>query len=133
MNYHTPQARRWESSHFHDVGAHTMLPAMENDEVFRANLIALMKERGLKAATLSKKANLNARAVKDIEEGRSGSPRLVTLQALADALEVDLGELLGLGPRVKLRRDLAEFLAQYDEDDQGRFLAALSAIPPPRP
>lgn len=109
-----------------------MMCRMTNDEIFRRNLIALMRERGLAAATLSKEAKLNARAVKDIEEGRSGSPRLVTAQALADALEVDLSELLGLGPTPKLRRDLAEFLEQYDEDEQGRFLAALAAIPPAR-
>ncbi len=102
---------------------------MEESEIFRANLLRLMKERDLKAAPLSRKAGLNPRAVKDIEEGRSGSPKLSTVFKLAKALEVDPGEMLGLGPRRKIHPELAAYLEQYDESEQERILQALSFLP----
>ena len=98
-------------------------------EVFRQNLLRVMKSRGLKAAQLSRLAGLNPRAVKDIEEGRAQSPKLSTVFALADALEIDPGELIGLGPRHQLLADLAEYLAKYSKDDQARLLEALRNLP----
>jgi transcriptional regulator with XRE-family HTH domain len=102
---------------------------MDESEVFRANLLAAVQARGLKAAELSRKAGLNARAVKDIEERRTVSPKLSTAFALARALGEDPGEMMGLGPRVLLRADLAAFLSRYDEADQARLLQALAALP----
>lgn len=96
---------------------------------FRRNLLAAMHERGLTAAGLSKSAGLNPRAVKDIEEGRVRSPKLETAFALAAALDMDPGELIGLGPTSGIRSDLAEFLRKYSEEDQARILAALAALP----
>jgi len=55
----------------------------------------LMAKRGIKAATLSKSAGLNRRAVTDILEGRSQNPRIDTLVALAAALNVDVSALAG--------------------------------------
>ncbi|WP_439560815.1 helix-turn-helix domain-containing protein [Roseinatronobacter sp.] len=65
-------------------------------EVFRRNLLYYMKSRGFSAASLSRKAGLNNRAVKDIEERRTGSPRISTVFKLARALEVSPEILLGL-------------------------------------
>lgn len=101
---------------------------MEVDEVFRANLLALMEKRGLTEAALSKKAGLNARAVTDIREMRTKSPKLSTVFRLAEALNADPAEMMGLGSRHKLNADLAAFLGQFDEADQSRFLGALSAL-----
>lgn len=106
-----------------------MFRAMYDNEIFRRNLVRLRKEAGISAAELSRKAELNARAVKDIEEARAQSPKLSTAFALAKALGVDAGELIGLGPRPRLRADLVQFLSQYDEAEQERILQALSALP----
>ncbi|MGP9789888.1 helix-turn-helix domain-containing protein [Roseinatronobacter sp. NSM] len=65
-------------------------------EVFRKNLLHYMKLRGFSAASLSRKAGLNSRAVKDIEERRTGSPRISTVFKLARALELPPEVLLGL-------------------------------------
>lgn len=102
---------------------------MDESEAFRANLLRIMEERGIKAATLSKMAGLNARAVKDIEEGRAKSPKVSTAFAIARALGEDPGVMLGLGPRVALRPELVAFLQQYDEDEQAQLVTALSALP----
>lgn len=102
---------------------------MDENEVFRANLLRFMAERGMKEAELSKAAKLNARVVTDIRERRSASPKISTVFALARALDVDPAELMGLGPRYRLHAELAEFLSQYSEADQERFLAALEALP----
>jgi len=106
---------------------------MEESDVFRRNLLVAMAEKGLSAAELSRKAGLNARAVKDIEERRTVSPKISTVFALSRALDRDPGEMIGLGPRPALNGKLVAFLSRYSEADQERFLAALSLLPlPPR-
>lgn len=102
---------------------------MNESETFRENLLRLMAEKGMKAAELSKRAKLNARAVKDIEENRVVSPKLSTVFALARALNADPAEMMGLGPRPRLVRELADFLSAYDATEQERLLQALSAMP----
>jgi transcriptional regulator with XRE-family HTH domain len=106
---------------------------MDENEIFRANLLRVMGEKGVDAANLSRAAGLNARAVKDIEERRAVSPKLSTVFRLARALGVDPGELLGLGGREQLAPELREFLSQYTEEDQRRILLALESLPAPRP
>lgn len=105
---------------------------MDENMAFRENLLAAMRESGMSAAELSRRAGLNARAVKDIEENRVRSPKLSTVFALSKALNRDPGEMMGLGPRPKVRDDLAAFLSQYPEDEQERFLSALRLMPGPR-
>jgi len=58
---------------------------MDVSEMFRANLLAAMRGSGMTAAGLSKAAGLNVRAVKDIEERKTASPKLSTVFALARA------------------------------------------------
>lgn len=110
-----------------DVGAKP--DYMNASETFRFNLLRLMAEKGFKAAELSKKANLNARAVKDIEEGRVASPKISTVCALANALGADPAEMMGLGSRSRLIPALDEYLSQYDQSEQEQLLQALSALP----
>ena len=74
----------------------SQVAAEDISEIFRMNLRRLLDERKIGAATLSRKAGLNLRAVKDIEERRAQSPRLSTVFKLAEALEVPPQELLGL-------------------------------------
>lgn len=103
---------------------------MDENDVFRANLLRMMAEKGLRAAELSRKAGLNPRAVKDIEERQALSPKLSTVFALARALAVDPAELMGLGPRLSLTKELAAYLSAYSPEEQERLLQALSAMPP---
>lgn len=105
---------------------------MSESETFRRALMAVRKDRGISAAELSRAAGLNPRAVKDIEEGRAQSPKLATVFAIAKALNLDPGEMIGLGRRQNITQELADFLARYDEADQERLLAALAAIAPPQ-
>ena len=102
---------------------------MDVSETFRSNLLAAMRERDMTAAGLSKAAGLNVRAVKDIEERKTASPKLSTVFALARALNADPAELMGLRPRYQLKADLVAFLSQYDEADQERLLQALASLP----
>lgn len=103
---------------------------MDESETFRVNLLRIIAERGITEAALSKQAKLNARAVTDIREKRTASPKLSTVFALARALDYDPAQLMGLGPRPKLNAELAKFLSQLDEAEQARLLAALAAVPP---
>lgn len=102
---------------------------MEIDETFRRNLKALREKSDLDAKALSLRAGLGERGVKDIEEGRSQSPKLSTAYKLAKALNADLAVMMGLTPSVKIQPELAAFLSQFDADGQSRLLAALAAIP----
>ena len=104
---------------------------MDQNETFRENLLAALAESGMTEAELSVSAGLNRRAVTDIRERRTLSPKISTVFALAHALRRDPGELLGIGPRYRLDHRLAEFLEQYGPEDQARFLAALTALPRP--
>lgn len=76
-----------------------MSDAESESEIFRRNLLHYMKLRGFSAASLSRKAGLNNRAVKDIEERRTGSPRISTVFKFARALEIPPEVLLGLRER----------------------------------
>lgn len=120
---------QYETSHSQRFGSHGIYALVQNIDVFRVNLLREMQSKGLKAAQLSRLAGLNPRAVKDLEEGRAASPKLSTVFKLAEALEVDPGELMGLGRRPNLRADLVDFLAQYSEEDQARLLEALASLP----
>lgn len=91
------------------------------------NLRYLMAEKGLNAVTLAEKAGLNRNAIYDILKGKSGSPRLHTMHAIADALGVSVGQLLipRSGEKVK-----AALTAQIDEMDREQVekLLQISAI-----
>ena len=102
--------------------------SMNASEIFRERLLAAIKERGTTPAQLSKAAGLNARAVKDIEEQKTRSPKISTVFALAKALDLDPAEMMGLPPRHEIRPELAAFLEQYSEETQSRFLSALAAL-----
>lgn len=124
--FHTLQR---ESSYSQALSRCGKFLSMNESEVFRENLLRIIAERGLPEAQVSTDAGLNRRAVTDIRERRTASPKLSTVMALAKALSVDPGELLGLGRRHRLNARLAAFLEQYSEDDQERFLDALAALP----
>lgn len=106
-----------------------MRDRMEESEIFRKNLMRIRQEKDIDAKKLSRMAGLGERAVKDIEEGRSQSPKISTVFRLAEALNVDPGEMMGLPARAGINEKLVKFLSQYDEAGQEQLLAALSLIP----
>lgn len=122
---HTKQV---DASHVHDFLRAAISHCMEIDDTFRRNLRAKREAAGLGVDQLSLKVGTNRRLVRDIEEGRSQSPKISTVFALAEALGCDPGELLGLGPRVELRAELATFLRGLDAEGQARLLTALEAF-----
>ena len=93
-------------------------------------LAAVDADPDLNDAKLSLLAGVNRRMVTDMREGRVKSPKLSSVFAIARALNRDPGEMMGLGPRPKIRSDLSAFLSQYDEDGQERILRAMKAFPP---
>lgn len=98
-------------------------------DTLRARLKIAMHDKGMTAAELSRKAGLNARAVKDIEEGRAIAPKISTVFALAEALNVPPSYLLGISDIPSdLEREFLSLLRQYDEDGKARLLAALRAL-----
>lgn len=106
---------------------------MDENEVFRLNLLRIMADKGFDAANLSRAAKLNPRAVKDIEERRAVSPKLSTIFKLAKALSVEPSELMGLTERQKLEPELVAYLVQYSEEDQRKLLLALASLTGPKP
>lgn len=60
----------------------------------RKNLARLIEKDGRDLKAISKAAGLGETAVRDILQGRSGSPRIDTLEKIAGALKIDLLELL---------------------------------------
>lgn len=100
------------------------------NETFRLRLHAEMVAQGLNPASLSKKADLNRRAVTDLLEGRAQSPKLSTAYSLAKALGVTLDELTGRAPQKNIAPRLLDLLSQYDEDAQARLAEAILALPP---
>jgi transcriptional regulator with XRE-family HTH domain len=63
--------------------------------IVRDRLRDAMSAANIGAKPLAKKAGLGETAVRDIREGNSLDPRISTLAALADALEVDFNYLIG--------------------------------------
>lgn len=118
-----------ETSQSQAIGASRYVICMEMNEVFRLRLKAEMEAQGFNPASLSKRADLNARAVKDLLESRAQSPKLSTAYALAQALGVGLDELVGFKPQLSLAPRLAELLAQYDQAEQEQLAEAILALP----
>lgn len=102
---------------------------MDVNEIFRLRLKAEMEARGYNPASLSRKAELNRRAVTDLLEGRAQSPKLSSAYMLAKALEVSLDELTGAAPQAVIAPRLQELLSQYDQDEQEQLAAAILALP----
>lgn len=125
MINHTRQA---ETSHFIISRATSNKGHMNMGEIFRQRIREEMARQDLTPAGLSVMAGLNRRAISDILEREGLSPKASTCFAIADALGVNLLYLFGKGPRHQLSLRVQEFLAEYPEEDQLRFLAAVQAL-----
>lgn len=64
-----------------------------NHEVLKSNLSRLMKERSLRIVDLEAKAK-KGRIVNNILSGNSTNPSIYTIKSIADALNIDMEDLL---------------------------------------
>ncbi|RJE84012.1 helix-turn-helix domain-containing protein [Paracoccus onubensis] len=102
---------------------------MEINEIFRRRLEAEMKAQGDNPDSLAKKAGMNRRAVRDILEGNSQSPKLSTVYKLATALNASIDELTGNAPHAVIAPRLLELLSKYGPDEQERLAEAILSLP----
>ncbi len=65
-----------------------------NMETVRGNLRRAMRQAGIGAKPLAKKAGVGETAVRDIIEGHSLNPKITTLSQIAEALGMALSEIL---------------------------------------
>jgi transcriptional regulator with XRE-family HTH domain len=58
----------------------------------------LREEHGLSQEELAERAGLSRQSIVDLERNDSYSPRLSTLEKIADALNIDIGRVIGVDP-----------------------------------
>jgi len=80
---------------FSNEEAHTELPMAEQAAPIGPQLRKLREQKQLTQQALAVAAGVSVSLVTQIEQGRTGDPRLSTLRALAGALGVSLDELAG--------------------------------------
>jgi predicted transcriptional regulator len=102
--------------------------AMDVNEKLRANLQRLMSEKDVNAPEIARRSGLNRRMVYDILDGKSQSPKVETVFKIAEALDVQPGELMGIGQTVDLHPALADLIRQYPQDEQELLAKALAAL-----
>lgn len=91
------------------------------------NIQGEMAARNITAAALARKANINATGVYDIISGKSRSPRLDTIQKIADALDVSVSALFERKSTSALAADLLEIARQLPEDEQHKLILTARA------
>ena len=83
-------------------------------QIVSENIQLAMVERSLNAAEVARRAKLNPTAVYDIIKGKIRSPRLDTIEKIADAL--------GVGTLYLMQR-------RSDDDIREKLLSAFEALP----
>lgn len=105
---------------------------MDASEIFRTNLLKILKDRNLTAASVSRKAGLNLRAIKDIEQRRAKSPRIETVFKIAEALQVSPKFLLGIGEcqcaALSDFSDLLELLVELPSEHRALILTIVRRL-----
>lgn len=77
-------------------------------QIVAENIQVVMDHKGLTAASLARKANVNPTGIYDILSGKSRSPRLDTISKVAAALNVPVSFLLERAEDTELRREIIE-------------------------
>ncbi len=101
------------------------------DSLVAKNIQDVMLERDIKAEALAEKAGLNRTAVYDILSGKSASPRLQTLEKIANAAGVDLYRIT-VGPLNAaldpVERKIVDQIVRLDPDKRQRLEAYLEGL-----
>jgi transcriptional regulator with XRE-family HTH domain len=79
---------------------------IDDDGTIGVRLRRLRRARAMSQKQLAEAAGLSADIVKKLEQGRRTSARTLTLIALANALDVDLSDLVGKRPRLDRGEDV---------------------------
>ena len=88
--YHFPPAEPEDAREKEDCGLDDML--LQSGETFQQQLFKYMKDKGLKNATVYKRANMDRKLFSKISKNVDYQPKKKTALALAIALELDLPE-----------------------------------------
>jgi transcriptional regulator with XRE-family HTH domain len=108
---------------------------MTRDELsmtIAANLQDAMARKGLNAAEVARRADINSSGVYDILSGRSRSPRLDTIHKIADALRVPVASLFEEKRISELRAAIIDAIEGLSEEDRARILSTALAWTPVR-
>lgn len=95
--------------------------------ILAENLRVLMEQKDLSMAALSRLAGTNATQVYDILHQRTRSPKLETIEKLANALNVSVLDLLSRGDRRRAEQELVAAFALLSQTDQERLLTVARA------
>lgn len=109
------------------------LPAERGPEPLSARLQRLMAQRGMQQRQLARRARLSEASISRLLTGEQANPTTRTLQALAEALGVDLRDLLleGEPPPTPAAESEAVLLALYrllSPEERGRIVGYAEAI-----
>lgn len=90
-------------------------------KIMRERLNDLIKESGRSMGDLSESAGLSRTAIRDIMNGRSKSPGIDTLQAIAVTLNVSLPEIFQR-PQSAAQQRILRILDQLSPEEQLRMM-----------
>lgn len=94
------------------------------------NLKAALEKRGLSQADLARKLDVTRTTVSNWCSGQR-TPTLANMQAIAKALDMTMGEILGhdvIFAENKMERDLIQTLREMDEETREKFLSFVIAL-----
>jgi transcriptional regulator with XRE-family HTH domain len=92
-----------------------------------ANLKHYLDERRVSMNELSRRAGLSQTGVYDIINSRARSPRLETLEKLAEALDITVADLLMEHRRADAENEMLAAFSQLEQHDQERLLQTAQA------
>ena len=92
-----------------------------------ANLRHLLDTKEISMNELSRRSGLGQTGIADIMSGKSRSPRLDTLEKIAEALDTTVIDLLLDSQRGKAEQDILSAFSQLPEHDQERLLQTAQA------
>lgn len=96
-------------------------------QIVADNIQFVMEQRGLTAASLARKAEVNPTGIYDIISGKSKSPRLDTISKVASALNVPVVLLLERAEESALRSQIVETFQMLPTRERERLLQAARA------
>lgn len=91
------------------------------------NLRRLLETKEMSMNELSRRARLGQTGIADIMSGKTGSPRLDTLEKIAAALDTTVIDLLLENQRGKAEKEIVAAFALLPDDDQERLLQTAQA------
>lgn len=91
------------------------------------NLRYFLDQKGVSMNELLRKAGLGQTGIFDILNGRTQSPRLSTLEKIAEALHTTVADLLMDHQRADAEREMLAAFAQLPEHDQERLVQTAQA------